>query len=393
VFFRHSLIEKKIIMKNIVNKIIIMFLGSVVLWGCTKDDTLTKVGTAVAPALTSSATAPLTLTEANKANTALTLNWSAAEFGYNAAVTYTVQFATSGTNFASPKEVTMDAGKLQLKYTVEELNSFLQFAGYDYGVSSTIDIRVKATINSAIAPVYSNVKTLTVTPYEVIIIYPTWYVAGTHQADPIINGVATKGIYSNPDWDGGWNPGTAPEIMSKFNDGVFKGYLNFPGSSSTTSVNEFKVVPVKSWSGDIGGTYGSRTTGGVNTGTVGGGNNMKVVGAGYYLLEVNFNTNTYKASPMNWGVIGDATPTGWDSDTDFVYDPIDGKLKLTIALTGGKSIKFRANDGWDDNFGDNKADKVLDAGGDNIAIATSGTYKIELDLRNYGKLKYSLTKQ
>jgi hypothetical protein len=31
--------------------------------------------------------------------------------------------------------------------------------------------------------------------------------------------------------------------------------------------------------------------------------------------------HTYSSVIANFGVIGDATPTGWGSDTDFVYNP------------------------------------------------------------------------
>jgi hypothetical protein len=48
----------------------------------------------------------------------------------------------------------------------------------------------------------------------------------------------------------------------------------------------------------------------------------------------------------------------------------------TITLTDG-TIKFRANDGWDINFGGNPAN--LNAGGDNIPV-TAGTYDIDLYL-------------
>jgi len=374
-------------MKTIVNKLLVLTFFSVALLGCKKDETLTTIANAKAPVLSSSATT-LVLTEANKANSALTLSWTAADYGFKSAVKYTIQIAKAGTNFAAPKDVAIDAGKLTLGYTVEELNTLLNISGYQFGVSTNVEFRVRAVVNTAIAPVFSTVKTVAITPYEIIIVYPTWYVAGTHQADPIVGGSKVKGFYSNPTWDGGWNPATAPKIMSLFDNKVYRGYVNFPDA-----VNEFKFVPVPSWSGDLGGTNTGVDAGGVNTGTVGGGDNAKVLGAGYYLVEFDDNTKTYKASPRNWGVIGDATPTGWGSDTDLVYNPVTGTLEVTLALTAG-GLKFRPNNDWAGlDVGDGNADGVLDQlGGNNIPVTVAGTYKIVMDLRNFGKLKYTLTK-
>ncbi len=375
-------------MKTIVNKLLVLTFFSVALWGCKKDETLTSIANATAPVLSSSATT-LVLTEATKASTAVTFTWTAADYGFKSAVNYTLQIAKAGTNFATPKDVAIDAGKLTLGYTVGDINTLLNIAGYQYAVSSNVEFRVKAVVNTAIAPVYSNVKTVAITPYEIIIVYPTWYVAGTHQADPIVGGVKVKGFYSNPGAtaDYGWNPATGQQLMSLFDNKVFKGFVYFPDAD-----NEFKFVPVPSWSGDQGGTNTGVGAGGVNTGTVGGGNNAHILGAGYYLVELDKNTDTYKASPKNWGVIGDATPTGWNGDTDLVYNPVTGTLELTLALTAG-GLKFRPNDSWGEDVGDGNADGVLDRlSNNNISITVAGNYKIVVDFRNYGKQKYSLTK-
>ena len=53
---------------------------------------------------------------------------------------------------------------------------------------------------------------------------------------------------------------------------------------------------------------------------------------------------------MSLGLIGSATPTGWDSDTDFVYDAENNVLSLDINLINGEKYKIRANNGWDIGF-------------------------------------------
>ena len=51
------------------------------------------------------------------------------------------------------------------------------------------------------------------------------------------------------------------------------------------------------------------------------------------------------------GLIGDATPGGWDVDTTMMQDPVDSNIwTLTILLNDGFA-KFRANDDWAINWG------------------------------------------
>ena len=84
--------------------------------------------------------------------------------------------------------------------------------------------------------------------------------------------------------------------------------------------------------------------------------------------------------PASWGVVasgyndwGGAGPDGQfyttgDADVFVAY----------VTLIDGE-IKFRENNEWVNDFGDDGADGTLDAGGANIAV-TAGTYKITLDI-------------
>ncbi len=53
----------------------------------------------------------------------------------------------------------------------------------------------------------------------------------------------------------------------------------------------------------------------------------------------------------------------------------------SIALTDGE-IKFRLNNDWETNYGDNGADGTLESGGSNIPV-TAGNYKIVVDFVNF----------
>lgn len=76
------------------------------------------------------------------------------------------------------------------------------------------------------------------------------------------------------------------------------------------------------------------------------------------------------------GIIGTATPGGWDADTDMVQHPDSAHLwTLTIDLVDGLA-KFRANDLWDINWGDdNFPYGVGTQGGPDIPVL-AGTYDI-----------------
>lgn len=90
---------------------------------------------------------------------------------------------------------------------------------------------------------------------------------------------------------------------------------------------------------------------------------------------ITLNMTPYPAWP-NWGIIGSATPTGWGSDTNMDYSLSTHLYSITMPLIGGQEFKFRLDDGWSVNFGDNGNDLTLDGNGANIPVPVSGTYLI-----------------
>lgn len=94
-----------------------------------------------------------------------------------------------------------------------------------------------------------------------------------------------------------------------------------------------------------------------------------------YSNHSTINLTPYPSWP-NWGIIGSATPTGWDSDTNMDYDLATKIYSVTIALTGGNHIKFRLDDSWTTNYGDDGNNLSLELNGADIPISVSGTYLI-----------------
>ncbi|HNQ38405.1 MAG: RagB/SusD family nutrient uptake outer membrane protein [Prolixibacteraceae bacterium] len=197
-------------------------------------------------------------------------------------------------------------------------------------------------------------------PLKKAVAYPVIYVPGGYQSG---SGYSA----------GDWSPGDAPQLASVSSDDKYEGYIYFAADA------EFKFTAGPSWDLNWGddGANGTLEQNGAN---------LKAT-AGYYKINVDLNTMTYSLVKTDWGLIGDATPGGWDTDTNMEYDPVTKMWKLIVELGSG-GYKFRANDGWDINLGDTGADGILEYGGDNIASPGVGRYEIKLKL---GTPDYSFT--
>ena len=73
------------------------------------------------------------------------------------------------------------------------------------------------------------------------------------------------------------------------------------------------------------------------------------------------------------------------------YDQETGLWTIDIDLIADNFIKFRANDGWDVNLGDDNTDAAMEYGGADIPITESGNYTVTLDLTN-AVYTYTLSK-
>ncbi|HPE86167.1 MAG: RagB/SusD family nutrient uptake outer membrane protein [Bacteroidales bacterium] len=165
----------------------------------------------------------------------------------------------------------------------------------------------------------------------------------------------------------GWDPATAPQLASVNSDDVYEGYVWFP-----TTGNAFKFTQGGSWAINWGDTGADGTLEPEGTDIVAG-------DAGYYFITVDLVNMTYTLLKTEWGIIGSATANGWDSDQDMTYDAETGLWTATLELVAGE-IKFRANDDWTLNYGDDGVDGILEMGGANIVIEASGNYIITMKL-------------
>ncbi|ALJ00948.1 SusE domain-containing protein [Rufibacter tibetensis] len=318
---------------------------------CEKDEERIIANTQGKGAAFTASANTLTLQKANERNQAVNFTWTKADFGFDAAITNTLQFAVAGTNFANPKEVVLGASDVSKSYTVLEFNALMLSLNLPTGRNSIIETRVKSQVagTEAIAPVYSNVVSMTVNPYALISFV---YVPGAYQ---------------------GWNPSTADSLISPTSNNIYTGVINF-----TEGNTKFKITPAKKW--DV--AYGDAGGGKVSTS----GGDLSVPTAGMYRLTLNLNENTLTAAKYSFGVIGDATAGGWGADTDMMYNNGTQTWSLTTNLKAG-AIKFRLNDDWGTNYGGSNG--TLVSNGDNITVPSAGNYRITFSLATN---TYTLTK-
>ena len=342
-------------MKAFFNKIFLFGIMSMLILSCTKDEVkITASANPTAGALSATATT-LILSKDNATKPAVAFNFTAPSFGFDAAVTNTLQFGIKGSNFASAKEVPFSAGVLTKEYTVVDFNAFLIAMKLKTGEMTQVEARLKSQVTEAsVAPIYSPVITLSVTPYTLIVPASYVYVPGDYQ---------------------GWSPSSADSLASVTSNGIYVGVITFLPTKSF----QFKITPKKEWNV----AYGDAGSGSISTTA---GDNLTVPSATSYQLTVDLNAKTIAAVPLSWGLIGSASPGGWDNDTDMTFNNGRRIWSLTVDLKVGE-IKFRKNNGWDENFGGSNG--TIAAGGDNIPVTVAGNYKVEFDLVNK---TYTLTK-
>ncbi len=360
-------------MKATLKGSLLLLIASATIWSsCTKSNEVKAYLNPGAAPMFNSTISTLILLQANAATNAGTFSWSAADFGYKGAVTYTIQFTKGGTNFAPATTTEVNVGSVLSKtFTVQDFNAKMLDI-MTYGAQTDVHARVKADIGSGVAPIYSNVITnLKITAYRDIINYQfpqALFIAGNYQ---------------------GWDPGSAPKIVDKFASGTtgsnYEGYINFVDGAP----HPFKMVKGNNWGA---GDFGANGAGVLGNG----GPDLTMVGAaGVFLVRANTQNMTWNYTRIaTWGIIGSTVPvTGWNSSVPMTFVPATGSWTITTNLLGGQELKFRANNDWGINFGDDAPrDNKPDYGGGNIPIAADGNYTITLDIGIAGNYSYKITK-
>lgn len=379
-------------MKNL-TLVFIAIIAALTFTACTDDDgfTFTAKPDPDGVVFTNSTLETYNLMASSSDNLAERFVWNEVDFGVQTPVNYEIQGAATE-SFESFSVIGVGT-QTNLPVTVGNMLSLAREAGLDNDPltpepnTGMIYFRVRAYVGADAGNVveqFSDVLAISVTlpeaEEEEEIQLPQIFVVG--------NFLSAGGYGAD------WTPAdAAPLAASAEGNTDYEGFVFLNADAP-----ELKFLPTnESFDGDYGDTGDNNgdfsgtieQEGEVNAGTPDG-------TGGYYLINVDTEALTYGMTKTSWGIIGNATPTGWDSDTDMVYDPETKIWSLTLDLTEQEApdngIKFRANDAWDINIGDNDADGTMEFGGQNIGIPEDGNYTITLDLSNPRQYKYSITK-
>ena len=288
----------------------------------------------------------LVLNEENAANEILTLTWTEPDFGFSAAALYSVQIDVQGGDFSNPQIISV-GGAFDKTFTVEELNAKLLSLSMLPNEEGVASFRIKATL-SEYQEIYSNTVNISVTPYSSLLDLST---------SLGVVGSATPG---------GWGNENILDLpfYTTATTNVYVAYV-------TLRNGEIKFRNNNDWSENWGddGADGTLDSYGANI----------AVSAGTYKIEVNFSSMTYTMEEYSWGIVGSATTNGWDGpDMMFHYNSFQDDWRAVVTLGDGE-VKFRFNNDWGVNYGDDGADGTMEANGANIAVS-AGHYLVTMNL-------------
>lgn len=350
-------------MLNIFNKqsLLALSIAVAVIAGCKKEGMHTTVATGPKPVLTATNTGEMVLTADTKDSVIQKLSFTPTTFGYNAVITYVLQFDKKGNGFSKAQNVTVTSTSYSI--TIAALNTTAAALKLTFGEDNDMVVRVKATVGSnqllADATSYSDSIVMVVNPYKVLPVYTQVYVPGS---------------YTTPSWD----PPTAPALADVESDKIYQGYLLFITNS------EFKVNVSRNWTdANYGGTATTLSTSSPD--------NLKLATGGLYFMQANLNDFTWSAAAISsFSANGTATA---NADVDFTAtDATKTKYSATVNLSAG-TFFIRANHANTLAYGDTDGDQIAEVATatNGIAVATAGSYVITFDVSLPGIYQYTLT--
>ena len=116
---------------------------------------------------------------------------------------------------------------------------------------------------------------------------------------------------------------------------------------------------------------------------------------GYYKVDVDLSAKSYTLTAITTiGIIGAATPGGWDKDTDLTYNVAERCWEIKDVELKTGECKFRANDDWAMQWGYDGEKFVYSNNAPAVQfIPEAGTYDIKLYAWANGYVKCEFTKK
>ncbi|WP_242203153.1 SusE domain-containing protein [Aestuariivivens insulae] len=289
----------------------------------------------------------------NNDMTAMNVAWDdpVLESSLGVTVDYILEAASAGTDFATIIEAGNVSNTNSLALTHAQLNAVAIQSGIPVDTAGNLDIRVKATITDSASGAsierISETKTISVTTYLTVLdLSTTWGIVGS----------------AANNW------GATPDLpfWSTDTPGILVAYVHLIDG-------EIKFRENNDWTNNYGDNGGDGTL-------EDGGANIAVT-EGDYKITMNLNDLTYTIEAFSLGIVGGAY-NDWGATPDFMlqYDQYSDVFRGIVTLMDGE-MKFRMNNDWGTNWGDDGADGTLDAGGANIVVS-AGIYIATVDMND-----------
>jgi hypothetical protein len=362
--------------KNLLYSLVVILLSGLLFLSCKKVGIVIPKA-ANAPLAISATDSSLVLNQVNQNADAVTFNWTTGtNNGTNSAIEYTFQLDKKGNNFAHPVSIDMGKQAYLISYTTGQLNDTVR-NHWNITPGTAVDLEARIIANVAgttLPPQISNIKGITVTPYEPV--SSTLY---------IIGGATSTG------WDNSKSEALAPDPQTP-GGFIYKGTL-LPGT--------FKFITT------LGSFLPSYNMGSDNTKLIlrtsddEPDDQFTIDEASVYkisadLLNLTIKIEKLAASPYSklW-IIGDAVPKGWDISTPdsmisnpnnsfiFKYNQVlkAGEFKIPTAATGDFGVPFYMPLSNHPDLSQTGVQLVQSGGVDfKWNITNPGPYKITLNL-------------
>lgn len=330
-------------MKNILKTLSVILLTLFTISCEDEQDLMFSVPEGSFSIITPTSGESVVLSEATLSNPALTLTWSPMDYTTPTAVTYTVQIALDGTDFANPIDLGTTTNT-NATFLSNEFNLKCLEAGATPFVQSAINIRIKASTGSTGSQeVYSNTINYLVTCFG------------------CLNQYALGSALTQSGWD--WS---TPRVLLCDN-GVLTMTADFTNASGTafrffTNQGDWSSGRNYPWYVNEGYKIVSTLTDALD-----GDNNFKMNGtSGRYKLTLDTNNKTINIAkrtlttgdldlePTSDWLVGAATPGGWswagNSETEF-GEVSNGIHEVALRLTNNEAFRVFLNnnggDSWD----------------------------------------------
>ena len=330
-------------MKNILKTLSVILLTLFTISCEDEQDLMFSVPEGSFSIITPTSEESVVWSEATLSNPALTLTWSPMDYTTPTAVTYTVQIALDGTDFANPIDLGTTTNT-NATFLSNEFNLKCLEAGATPFVQSAINIRIKASTGSTGSQeVYSNTINYLVTCFG------------------CLNQYAVGSALTQSGWD--WS---TPRVLLCDN-GVLTMTADFTNASGTafrffTNQGDWSSGRNYPWYVNEGYKIVSTLTDALD-----GDNNFKMNGtSGRYKLTLDTNNKTINMAkrtlttgdldlePTSDWLVGAATPGGWswagNSETEF-GEVSNGIHEVALRLTNNEAFRVFLNnnggDSWD----------------------------------------------